>query len=93
METGDKVVSTGVAGVRTAGRASVRGIEQATEPFRAVDADGDGVVERPRAAVAAEQAGDALKGAAAGVSEAFGTFFKRDRRPAPDTVVEDDKTL
>lgn len=86
MEAGDKVVTTGVTGVRTAGRVGVKGFEQATEPFRAVDSDGDGIAERPRAAVAAEQAGDALKGAAAGVSEAFGTFFKRDRRPAADAT-------
>lgn len=91
-EAGDKVVTTGVTGVRTAGRVGVKGFEQATEPFRAVDSDGDGIAERPRAAVAAEQAGEALKGAAAGVSEAFGTFFKRDRRQPADGTGEGDRS-
>lgn len=76
-ETGDRAVSGGVAGVRAAGRVGVHGIDQVTQPFRAVDMDGDGVADRPRAAVAAEQAGDALKGAASGVSGAFKTLFGR----------------
>lgn len=77
VETGDRAVSTGVAGVRAAGRAGAQGIGQVTQPFRAVDIDGDGIVDRPRATVAAEQAGDALKGAASGVSGAFKTLFGR----------------
>lgn len=76
-ETGDKAVTSGVAGVRAAGRAGVHGVDQVTQPFRAVDVDGDGIADRPRAAVAAEQAGDALKGAASGVSGAFKTLFGR----------------
>jgi hypothetical protein len=38
--------------------------DRATEVFRAVDLDGDGIPVRPRAAAAAEQAGAAMEGAA-----------------------------
>lgn len=54
------------------------GVDRATEAFRAVDVDGDGIPDRPRAAVAAEEAGVAIKGAAIGVADAFGTLFKRE---------------
>lgn len=59
------------------------GVDRATEAFRAVDLDGDGIPDRPRAAVAAEEAGVAIKGAATGVAGAFGTLFKR--RPTGKT--------
>ena len=51
--------------------------DRTTEAFRAVDIDGDGIPDRPRAAAAAEEAGTAIKGAATGVAGAFGTLFKR----------------
>jgi len=79
-ETGDKVVASSISGVRSAGRVGAKGLEHATEPFRAVDLDGDGIVDRPRAVLAAEEAGEALKGAATGVSSAISTLFKRGRR-------------
>lgn len=60
-------------------------VDQATEVFRAVDLDGDGIPDQPRAAAAAEQAGAAIKGAATGVAGAFGTLFQRKRGAA--TVV------
>ncbi|MBF4552071.1 hypothetical protein [Pseudoclavibacter sp. VKM Ac-2888] len=92
-ETGDRAVTSGVAGVRAAGRAGVQGLDQVTQPFRAVDIDGDGVADRPRAAVAAEQAGDALKGAASGVSGAFKTFFGRaGRREVQSDTAEDESS-
>lgn len=90
-ETSDKVVTSGVTGARAAGRIGAKGLEQASEPFRAVDIDGDGLVDRPRALTAAEEAGGALKGAAAGVSEAFGTLFKRERPWSADKGREDDQ--
>ena len=49
-------------------------LERATQPFRPVDIDGDGIPDDPRAAVAARQAGTALKDAASGLSAAFSTF-------------------
>jgi hypothetical protein len=90
-ETSDKVVGSGVIGARVAGRIGAKGLEQASEPFRAVDSDGDGVVDRPRARVAAEEAGEALKGAAAGVSYAIGTLFKRERARAGNAPADDDQ--
>ncbi|MDZ5145671.1 hypothetical protein [Microbacterium testaceum] len=62
------------AAVTDAGTSTV---DRATEAFRAVDIDGDGIADKPRAATAAEEAGAALKGAAAGVAGAFGTLFAR----------------
>ena len=61
---------------KVAAKAS-EGVDRATEAFRAVDLDGDGVPDKPRAALAAEEAGAALKGAAAGIAGAFGTLRKR----------------
>lgn len=90
-ETGERVVTTNVARALLAKRIGAKGLEQASEAFRAVDSDGDGVIERPRAKVAAEEAGEALKGAAAGVSGAFGTLFKRDRRRSEEASGEDDQ--
>ncbi len=90
-DTGDKALASSISGARTAGRVGVRGFEHATEAFRAVDSDGDGIADRPRAAVAAEEATDALKGAAAGVSNALGTLFKRNKRQQPDSAVHEDE--
>ncbi|WP_146243350.1 hypothetical protein [Curtobacterium sp. MCBD17_021] len=89
IDTRDKVVTSGVSGIRTAGRVGAKGFEHATEPFRAVDLDGDGITDRPRAAAAAEEASEALKGAAAGVFGALGTLFKRGRRQPERPEVED----
>lgn len=61
------------------GQFSTKTYDRATEPFREVDIDGDGVPDKPRAAAAAEEAGSALKGAAAGVAGAFGTFFRHEK--------------
>lgn len=90
-ETGEKVVTTGVTGAQAAKRIGAKGLEQASEAFRAVDSDGDGVADRTRARVAADEAAEALKGAAAGVSDAFGTLFNRDRRRSVDASAEDDE--
>lgn len=90
-ETSDKVVVSGVTGVRAAGRIGANGLERVSEPFRAVDSDGDGAADRPRVLTAAEEAGGALKGAAAGVSEAFGTLFKRERPRSAVEAREDDR--
>lgn len=76
-ELRDKVITSASEGVSAAGRLGSDTLERATEAFRAVDIDGDGVPVKPRAAAAAEQAGAAIKGAATGVADAFGTLFKR----------------
>lgn len=64
------------------------GVDRATEAFRAVDIDGDGVPDKPRAAVAAEEAATAIKGAATGVADALGTLFAHKRKGTglPDGV-------
>lgn len=80
-----------VGTAKSAAAAKRRGeqtFDQATEAFRSVDLDGDGIPDQPRAAAAAEQAGAAIKGAASGVAGAFGTLFQRKRAaqaavPAP----------
>lgn len=72
-------------------RAGSDTVDRASQPFRKIDIDGDGVPDRPRAAAAADEAGAALKGAAAGLSNAFGTMFQRRRSSgeveAPQTDV------
>jgi len=75
-----KVVETGSDGAAAAKRFGAHTVSRATEAFRAVDIDGDGVPDKPRAAAAAEEAGTAVKGAASGVAGAFGTLFQRKHR-------------
>ena len=58
--------------------------DRVTEAFRAVDLDGDGIPDQPRAAAAAEQAGAAMKGAATGVAGAVGNLFQRRRGAAAE---------
>jgi hypothetical protein len=75
-------------------RVGERTFDRATEVFRAVDLDGDGVPDQPRAAAAAEQAGAAIKGAAAGVAGAVGNLLQRKRAAddaAPASQSEHDK--
>lgn len=78
----DKARSGATDSAVAAKRLGEQTFDRATEAFRAVDLDGDGVPDQPRAAAAAEQAGTALKGAAEGVAGAFGTFFQRKRDAA-----------
>lgn len=59
-------------------------VDHATERFRAVDRDGDGIPDQPLAVEAAGQAGAAIKDAAAGVAGAFGTLFQRKRQSASE---------
>ncbi|PWF26527.1 hypothetical protein [Ancrocorticia populi] len=75
-ETKDKALqmsSESLAKAREVGDAT---LDRATQPFRPIDIDGDGIPDDPRAAVAARQAGAALKGAASGLSTAFSTFIE-----------------
>jgi len=77
VEVSDKALSSASDGVRIAGRFGAETFDRATEAFRAVDSDGDGVVDRPRAAVAAEKAGAAVKDKASSISDAIGSIFMR----------------
>ena len=95
-EIRDKALASASEGASAAGRFGSDTLDRATEAFRAVDRDGDGVPDKPRAAAAAGEAGAALKGAATGVAGAFGTLFKRkqpsatsDEMAGPQTAVEE----
>lgn len=95
-EAMEKARATGAEGAAAAKRFGDQTIDSATQAFRAVDIDGDGVPDQPRAAAAAEQAGAAIKGAASGLAGAFGTLFQRkadstnaaEKQPATTSDVE-----
>lgn len=92
-EMRDKIVASGIEGASAAKRFGDVTVDRATEAFREVDIDGDGIPDRPRAAVAAEEANEALKNATAGVAGAFGTLFQRKKeRPATDESTNDGDT-
>ena len=76
-EVMEKLRATGAEGAAAAKRFGDQKFDRATEMFRAVDIDGDGVPDQPRATAAAGQAGAAIKGAATGLAGAFGTLFQR----------------
>jgi len=78
-EVGEKVRVSATEGAAAAARFST----STAEAFRAVDIDGDGIPDKPRAVAAAEEAGVALKGAAAGAAGAFGTLFARKQAGEP----------
>ncbi|WP_200941120.1 hypothetical protein [Microbacterium sp. Root53] len=91
VEAGEKVRVSATDGAAAAARFSTSTVDRATEAFRAVDIDGDGIRDKPRAAAAAEEAGAALKGAAAGVAGAFGTLFARKQAAAGSTEATDNE--
>lgn len=72
-EVRDKVVTTTAEGVDAAKRLGAATYEQTSQAFRAVDIDGDGIPDRPRALAAAEDAGAAIRETAAGAASAIGT--------------------
>jgi hypothetical protein len=76
-EVRDKVLAAASEGADAAERFGAGTFDRATEVFRPVDIDGDGTPDQPRAAAAAQEAGAAIKGAAAGIAGAFGTLFQR----------------
>jgi hypothetical protein len=76
-EVRDKLLAAASEGASAAERLGAETFDRATEVFRPVDIDGDGTPDQPRAATAAEEAGAAIKGAAAGIAGAFGTLFQR----------------
>lgn len=81
----EKVRHSTTESAATAKRLGEHTFHRTTEIFRAVDIDGDGAPDQPRAAAAAEQTGAAIKGAAAGVAGAVGNLFQR-TRAADDPV-------
>ena len=84
-EVRDKALASASEGVSVAGRFSAETYGRATDAFRAVDTDGDGVPDRPRAVDAVENASFAVKGAASSLSDAVGSILRRkSNRRAPD---------
>lgn len=79
VEARDKVIETGTDGVSAAKRLGSETFDRATDAFRSVDLDGDGIPDKPRAQSAVEDAGAAIKGATAGAAEAVGSIFRRRR--------------
>ncbi|MGD7732391.1 hypothetical protein ACQCX5_05435 [Propionibacteriaceae bacterium G57] len=63
--------------------------ERASDVFRAVDTDGDGVPDKRRITAAADEAGAAIADAASGVAGAFGSLFKRRETAGPNAAAED----
>ena len=90
-EAGERVLATATESANAATRFGTSTIDRATEAFRAVDIDGDGVPDKPRAAAVAEEAGAAIKGAAGGVASAFGTLFGRKSGGAHKAPADDDE--
>lgn len=76
-EVRDKAFATASEGVTLAGRVGSETFDRAAGAFREVDIDGDGIPDKARAAVAAENAGAAVKGAASNVTGAIGSLLKR----------------
>ncbi|MCL4554599.1 MAG: hypothetical protein M1565_05640 [Actinobacteria bacterium] len=68
----DRVVTSTAEGADAARRFGAATFDQAAGALRAVDVDGDGIPDKPRALVVAEDAGSAIKGAAAGAAGAIG---------------------
>ncbi|MEL0627087.1 hypothetical protein V6245_09035 [Salinibacterium amurskyense] len=89
FEVRDKALATASEGVAVAGRLGAETFDRATGVFRSIDLDGDGVPDKPRALTAAENAGDAVKGAASSVSGAIGAIWKR--KPDANAPIESSK--
>ncbi|MCT9001065.1 hypothetical protein [Microbacterium memoriense] len=79
----ERVRSGVVAGAVGAKRLGDQTLDRATQAFRPVDLDGDGIADQPRAAAAAEQARAAMRDAAAGAAGAVSNMFQRKRANAP----------
>lgn len=78
-EVMEKVLASSAEGTAAAKRFGEQTFDRAVEVFRPVDTDGDGVSDRSRAAVAANEAGAAVRTAATGVAGAVGSLFQRKR--------------
>lgn len=72
-EARDRVVTTTTEGVDAARRFGAATYEQASDAFRAIDTDGDGIPDKSRVVSAVEDAGLAIKGTAAEAASAIGS--------------------
>jgi hypothetical protein len=88
-EARDKVLAAAFDRANAAERFGAETFDRTAGVFRSVDIDGDGTPDQPRAAAAAQEAGAAIKGAAAGMAGAFGTLLQRKTAtPMVDSNVE-----
>jgi hypothetical protein len=85
-EVRDGALASASEGLNAAGRVGAETFDRATEVFRAVDLDGDGIPDKARAAAAAESTVATVKGAVSGVTTAFGAMLNRkaDEVPFPE---------
>ncbi|MBO3084753.1 hypothetical protein [Cellulomonas fengjieae] len=90
LEMRDKAVASASVSVTAAGRLGAETVGRATDVFRAVDVDGDGISDAPRAKVAADDAARAVRGAAADV---IGARFKRKREHRDARAGDDAETV
>lgn len=91
-EVRDTLIAASSDVVSGAGRLGADAFDRATEPFRAVDRDGDGVPDQSRLTVGAEDAGAAIKGTATGVAGTIGRAFGRKKSRATSIEGTDSKT-
>lgn len=96
VEVRDKAVATASVGATVAGRVGTETFDRASGIFRAIDLDGDGIPDKPRAATAAENAGAAIIGAASNVTGAIGSIWKRkaekkssSKEASPETTADE----
>jgi|LSQX01.1.fsa_nt_gb hypothetical protein len=87
-EMREQVFATTAEGVAAVHRFGTETFHQAVESLRAFDTDGDGVPDEPRALTAVQDAGSAIKGAAAG---AVGSLRRRkpDAGAQPNELVSE----
>ena len=72
-EARDQVLTTTAEGAAAARRIGARTFDQAAGALRAVDLDGDGIPDKPRAVAVVEDVGLAIKGTAVGAANAIGS--------------------
>ncbi|MGB3955432.1 MAG: hypothetical protein WBL05_09175 [Brooklawnia sp.] len=78
-EVRDQVRDSASGGLESAKRFGEETYSRASDVFRRVDLDGDGIPDKPRALVAIDDAGSTVKGTALGAVEAVGSLFRRKR--------------
>lgn len=91
-ELGEKAVALTAGGAVVAGRFGAETLDRATEVFRSVDLDGDGIPDKSRAATAAENASAAVKGAASSATDAIGSILKRKADRKASEQLDPDQT-
>lgn len=82
-EASDKLLDAAMDGAQAAKQLGDDAFDRAAEKFRSSSADDDGIPDKSRAVAAAEEAGAALKGAAADAARSFGTRFHHKHNTDP----------